>query len=62
MGFIMNDNTAGYVVISVIGLLFLMGCASIICSIFLETYTPYTYKPSKPKQDELIIDADLLEL
>ena len=62
MGFIMDDNTAGYVIISVIGLLFIVGSVSIIYSIFFETYTPYTYKPSEPKQDELIIDADLLEL
>lgn len=47
-----------YIPISIIGLLFLMGCVSIICSIFLETYTPYTYKPPKPKQED-IIDLEL---
>ena len=54
----MNDNTTGYVIISVIGLLFIMGGVSIIYSIFFETYTPYTYKPSEPKQED-VIDVEL---
>ena len=56
-----------YIPISIIGLLFLVGCTAIICSILFETHTTYEYKPSKPKKledrlDEIIIDDDLLEL
>jgi len=58
MGFIMQDNTAGYVMISVIGLLFLMGSVSIIYSIFFEIERPAQYN-YKPKQ-EIILDASLL--
>jgi hypothetical protein len=50
-----------YIPISIIGLLFLVGCTAIICSILFETHTTYKYKPSEPKQDELIIDTDLFE-
>ena len=58
MGFIMQDNTAGYVMISVISLLFLMGSVSIIYSIFFEIEIPAQYN-YKPKQ-EIILDASLL--
>ena len=58
MGFIMQDNTAGYVMISVISLLFLMGSVSIIYSIFFEIEIPAQYN-YKPKQ-EIILDISFL--
>ncbi len=47
-----------YIPISIIGLLFLVGCTAIICSILFETHTNYTYKPSEPKQED-VIDLEL---
>jgi len=47
-----------YIPISIIGLLFLVGCTAIICSILFETHTTYTYKPSEPKQED-VIDLEL---
>ena len=57
----MQDNTAGYVIISVIGLLFLMGSVSIIYSIFFEIERPaqYNYKP-KNTIKEIILDISSL--
>ena len=58
----MQDNTAGYVMISVISLLFLMGSVSIIYSIFFEIERPaqYIYKPQNKIKEEIILDISLL--
>lgn len=68
MGFTMQDNTSGYIIISIISLLFLTGCISIICSIVFEIPVSYDYglvrhKPKKVEDnlEELIIDEGLFE-
>lgn len=57
-----------YILISIIGLLFLGGCAAIICSIVFDKPVSYNYIPVRPKPkkvedhlEDIIIDDDLFE-
>ena len=57
-----------YILISIIGLLFLGGCTAIICSIVFDNPVSYDYIPirRKPKKledhlDDIIIDDNLFE-
>ena len=57
MGFIMQDNTAGYVIITIISLLFFTGCISIIMSMIVEI--PYI-APYKKSEEKVVLDVGLL--
>jgi hypothetical protein len=64
----MQDNTAGYIIISIMSLLFLTGCTAIICSIVFDNPVSYDYMPVRPKPkkvedhlDDIIIDDNLFE-
>lgn len=60
---VINSMQGGYLIFSVIILLFLAGCTSIICSILFETSEPYRYRPArrKPLEDDIVINLDLFE-
>ena len=52
-----------YIPISIIGLLFLVGCTAIIYSILFETSDPYRYRPTRRRrvEDDVVINLELFE-